>query len=301
MATYTEIVAQHGTMLNRMVGIEMEGESERYRDGLNDDLPSGWEAKEDGSLDEYEGVEITTPPMLNLSEVYCGWEIMQDAGFRFTSDAGTHVHVDMTGMTALDVVKIMYFTAKVENVLFALVDDYRYHNTYCGLHKGKGWEQVLDHLSYGDVPNLLAGNHRNANQVALELIGRRNLQFGDNPKADAPLRDYLLPYSWIRIKTNTLEYRLFNCVGNDDTGGDMAIAFGLLAHNITEMCKNASVEQVKFIVNEIMSAGNVMQAVERLCQSVNLLPYPIRGEYVIHALERDLSEYRRTAAMEVAR
>lgn len=276
MSRYQEIVQAVGNLAtNRKVGIEMEG-NRGYDNGSSwfcQNLPSGWDAYVDSSLSSSKGIEVTTPPMRDLMEVYNGWSVMQDANFNFTDAAGTHVHVDVTDMKVLDIMKLYYFVDSVEDLLFSLVDSYRDNSSWCYRFGGSGWRTLPSNV------DVVASYHNsqwysNINQARSALRAETN-------------RNYPT-YQWLALRSETVEWRLFNCVG-DDTTGDMAIAFALLAHNTVETVKNSTLEQLQFIVEDVMSAPNGNEAIARFCKALNLSAYPIRGNYAFRRLESNLA------------
>ncbi len=237
--------------LYRKFGIEMEGYINTHPDylGIRDA-----KAKRDGSLrnnhwhrsmDEF-GVEIATDPLTDFSKVERIFERMKVAGWHVDNHAGTHVHIEIADFSEQDKAKLLRFCKGIERIIFMFVKDYRNGNHYCKklsddfrkIFKPKEnklrrrsssgqilYQTVMESRRYTDVPRdgLIGALQRNGFSV-------------DNSK-----------YYWLNVygsRYKTAEFRIFHAVESLE---DIRF-FVTMAHNIVELVKHVSVEQLEFII-----------------------------------------------------
>jgi len=267
---YQEIVRDVGTTTSRTVGIEMEGLFDtnivRYRSDMT--LPNGAIAKDDGSLPLYNGVEFNSAPMYDLSGICDLYKAMKGYGFRYTHNAGTHIHVDISDFTCAAVVRLAWFCSRVQYILYASQMDYRLDHDY--VHVMDRWRDYAEMR----VPDDGWGSEK----------------FGYNFWS-API---CFPrFGWCRPREEygTVEMRLFNWIGD----ADEAIAFMKLAHNIVQLIKDSTVEHLNFIVNHVYSASTAQEAYGRFFEQMGMPVYPIRGQDAMDRLECSLNIHHRTS------
>jgi hypothetical protein len=262
--------ALKGIVLNRTVGIEVEGYTRDYRNMSNNGVRHS-QLKRDGSLTgdngySVRGIEVVTNPINNLDmfdEVFDDITKYQWNIGRGT--AGTHIHVDSNDFLLEDKIKMAIFMQMIEKAMFLLVKKYRYtrfgnRNQYCQPIVGN-WKRLIRDLD----THCADFNWRQQKKIGnvsyhLSILGRRN-------RVDIPLTTR---YHFVNIwcsSHDTIEFRIFHAIR---TAKD-AKMFALLAYNLVEMVKHSTLEQLEFIANGIVNdSTNAQDMVNKLCQAVGL-------------------------------
>lgn len=115
-----------------LFGIELEIEGINISDVDSDDLPSRCTVVEDHSLRN--GIEIVTEPLTQLDVVQFANEYQQYVGSQgatLSQRCSTHIHVNVSDLTAEQTLAFMWLAVAIEPVLMSTVSEYRQHNTYC--------------------------------------------------------------------------------------------------------------------------------------------------------------------------
>jgi hypothetical protein len=143
------------------------------------------------------------------------------------------------------------------------VKDYRKGNRYCNLLPD-GWRSVFK-----------------------DRDSAYNLRYATRSK-----------YFWCNVygsRHRTAEFRIFHCVES----GEQAVKFARLAHAIVELCKNATPEQLEFIILSLYESKDVGSCVNNFYNVLGLNSadtLPVVGESARDYLEKKLqkNQARRT-------
>lgn len=117
---------------NTAIGIEIELEGNPYSSSVP--MPRSWMVEGDGSL-RNEGREfILRKPLRgsNLSRAInkmCAY--LQTAGYETSERCSTHIHVDVTDLSPVQIRNFLCLTAMLEPLLFRLFGNTREVNTFC--------------------------------------------------------------------------------------------------------------------------------------------------------------------------
>lgn len=281
LTQYKDIVAAVGTRVSRTVGIEMEGE---YDGGsfsaIESVMPAGTVCKYDGSLDD-DGMEVNSPIMNDLSALYDILKVMYDNGWDYTGKAGTHIHVDTSDYSDEDILRLLWFGEQVQDIMWSLIMDYRFGNSWCPKVEG-----------FKGIPT--------ANFARLDFPPRAGVKWWERTRVSNLYKrwwDVYYSYSnhkpsmtvgWLVPKEHykTVEMRLFGWIEE----ADEAIAYCHLAHNLVELVKASTFEHLQFILNNIFSAENAIQAAERFTEALGLPAFPMRGRDAESKVNKKLSD-----------
>ena len=257
------------TLLARKFGIEMEGymnTNPRHIRIANATL------KRDGSLanshwdDDYSpffplsrtsfGVEVVSPPSRDLDVAKKIFADMQSHGWSVDERAGTHVHIDISDFNGNDKAKLLRFCKGIERIIFMFVKGSRADNQYCR-KLDNDWKNIFKsrrsngrHYKCPDLRNV-------AHDRLIDTINFSGLSVSN------------VKYNWLNIfgsRFPTAEFRLFHAVESvEEVEG-----FILMAHNIVELVKNCSVEQLEFIILSLYSSNNVQEIKKNFFEIINM-------------------------------
>lgn len=249
-------------MSTRRFGIEMEGYFQNHPREIK---IKGGHIKRDGSLtnaywgnhSEKYGVEINSRPIKTLDIVGRIFGEMEEKGIWSVDDrAGTHIHVEIKDYTELDKIKLIRFCKGIENIMYTLVKDYRYSNSYCRKMEND-WRKVFKET---DLADLLKGAGNNQGlRIVREEFQKKKINNVYNSK-----------YYWCHVYGSsrpTAEFRLFHAIEN----AEEAKNFVRLAVAIVDLCKVVTPEQLEYIIAMIYKdSKDTDDCIKKLYEAVGL-------------------------------
>lgn len=287
----------------RKVGIEMEGYMRRNPSRIT---ISGATLKHDASLanghwsdaNDRNGVEVVSRPIRNLDIIGRIVREMQGFGWSVDNRAGTHVHVDIADYTEYDKAKLLRFAKGIERIMYMFVKDYREGNRYAQKLQDD-WRKIFKPIEKQvQVTNKNGSVKWKKQQTArvdwerLVASGGRNLL--DALQAAGHTNCVNSKYYWVNIYSSrhgTAEFRIFHAIESPEE----AMKFAKLAHNIVDLCKHASVEQLEFIIMSLYESED-LEALKRNFFYVLGLPedfnLPLAGETARNYMRTKLAQQK---------
>jgi hypothetical protein len=278
-----------GIVLNRTIGVEVEGYSGDYRNMRNDGIRHS-NLKYDGSLTGgrygVQGVEVVTKPINNLDLLD---EVFEDiTAYKWSigrGTAGTHIHVDSNDYKLEDKLKMAIFMNLIELPMFLLVKKYRWsrrkygRNQYCRPIQD-GWKQVLKRLdeNYSDIN---WRQYKKLGNLIYDLSNRSDRRYFSTPNTTR--------YQFVNIWSSshdTIEFRIFHAIRD----AKEAKKFALLAYSLVEIVKHSTLEHLEYIADVIMNKSTSAEdMVKKLTESVGLehLTYKIQNKDLAYSIDRD--------------
>lgn len=275
-----------GIELNRTIGVEVEGYSQSYNNMRNNGVRHSI-FKYDGSLTGRagHGIEIVTEPLKQLDKLDEVFEDITKFGWSCgRGTAGTHIHVDAEDYLLEDKLKMAIFMNLIEKAMFLLVKKYRWsrrnysRNQYCR-PIDNGWKDVLNILNkdFSDIDWKSYSNLGNF-QYEISRGGRRYFHTPNQTR-----------YQFVNIWASshrTIEFRIFHAIRYANDGKK----FAMLAHNLVEIVKHSTLEQLEYIADAIINQStDSKDMVKKLTESVGLekLVFKIENKELAYRIDRD--------------
>jgi hypothetical protein len=263
-------------IIARKFGIEMEGYVNHNPSTLNF---IGAKIKRDSSLRNSNwgndfssrdyardyGVEIVTDPIKDLRIVERVFSQMELKGWHVDNRAGTHVHIDISDYSEYDKAKLIRFCKGIERIIFMFVKDYRSDNRYCqklqdewrNIFKEKmktSTKRVQNKHNYGYTTITETKNENTVNWEKLKK--RRTGNLIDELQSNGFRECANSKYFWLNIfgsRFSTAEFRIFHAVESAKEATD----FIQMAHNIVDIVKHSSIEQLEFMIMSLYESKDV--------------------------------------------
>ncbi len=259
--------------LNRRFGIEMEGYVNRHPDHMG---IRNAKVKRDASLrnsnwgfgmSEF-GVEIAAEPSTDFTNVEEIFNRMKSAGWHVDDSAGTHIHVEIADFSEQDKAKLLRFCKGIERIIFLFVKNYRNGNRFCKM-LSDDWRKIFR-------PKERKLRRRNASGQIIyhtQLESRRYTGVRRDGLLSALRREGFSvdnsKYYWLNVygsRYKTAEFRIFHAVESIDE-----IKFFItMAHNIVELVKHASVEQLEFIIMCLYESKDIHAIARNFFELLNM-------------------------------
>jgi hypothetical protein len=277
----------------RKFGIEMEGYIRRHPRNMR--LPHGADVKRDASLrnngwdnallTEF-GVEIVSKPTKDTSHVADIFSEMRRNDWHVDTAAGTHVHIDIADYTGFDKAKLLRFCKGIERIIFMFVKNYRNNNRYCK-NLSNDWRKIFKPV-----------NKKRRNLQDRWVIDKAKINLEDVSSGNlmSAIRNHGLTvenskYFWLNIygsRHGTAEFRIFHAVENMEEIEN----FILMAHNIVELAKNSTPEQLEFIILSLYESENIFRLRDNFLQLLNMTgrEVPMKGGEARQYMEKKLAE-----------
>jgi hypothetical protein len=250
--------------LNRTVGLEIEGYMKTNpRVVLQEGGIPNCEIKRDGSLRNYgwsdsqgmHGVEIVTQPLNTLAPLEEVFDRIISRGWSASGRASLHIHVDASDYNFRERLKMLHFAKRIENVMLLFVKNRRYNNRYCRLIP-EPYGKLLTNSAFDNATSL---------QMVYEAwsLNHRTQQG----------RIYIDRYIWCNALSShhrTIEFRMFHPIRSAEEGAK----FAYLVHQLVNLVKNTSLEQLEFIASRIEQEKSIKHKAKLLLQALNV-PYAL--------------------------
>lgn len=247
-------------LLNRTVGLELEGHA---RNISNMNKIKYADVGGDGSLRGGDGVEVRTIPLSDLNKLQPIFKVLGKHSFHKGTDAGLHVHVDISDFTVEQKVNLIRFSISIEHLMYVINDSYRSGNSYCEkLHKD--WRKVY-RKSYFKRPIPFDQFRTLAHFID---YARNNANRTGGSNSNRPLWNGR--YQWLNAQTRygTVEFRIFEAVDEIE----QATKFAMLAYHIVETVKHSTLKQLMFIKKTVYAQKSVDEMLVKLCEGIGLDP-----------------------------
>jgi hypothetical protein len=183
------------------------------------------------------GVEFVSPRLSNMDTFEEVFDHIHHYDWETDETCGTHIHVNGDDFTPNDVRKLVYLMSAIEPVFYGLVSGNRYNYRYC---------KILDHTVATDI---IEKNNIDWNDLA-RAVYRENRHRGSFSKYESERYFAFNLHSW--FYRGSFEFRYFD--GCDDI--DELKRYVELCTKVVDFCKNATMEQLKPIVDKIYSCYN---------------------------------------------